>query len=197
MVDQANYGTDFQADNGPAEISVPVQLDHQYYLFVQNGTTAGARDFYYLLRDDDNYFGPIEAANATNDVLGTPETMATQQDADGSDWYGVSGNINAAGDVDHYSFATNTGLTHINVICSAQRIGSGLRGFKATLLKTDGTAVASGSVTEAANADMVIEQVAVPASTTSLILKVEATSQDANVTSNNYRCQVHVFVPTT
>jgi hypothetical protein len=195
-VDQANYGEDFAADNGPAEISVPVQLNHQYFLYVQNGGTAGARDFYYLMRDDDNYFGPIETANVTNDVLATPETMATQADADGSDWYGVSGNINTAGDVDHYSFALNSGLTHINVVCGAQRIGSGLRGFKATLMKTDGTPVASGSVTEVANTDMILKQIPVPASTTSLILKVEAASQDATVTSTNYRCQVHVFIPT-
>jgi hypothetical protein len=196
MLDQTNYGVDFSGTNGPAELSVPVTFNNQYYLYVQNGGTAGAHDFYYVVRDDDNYFGPFETADSTNNVLSTPETMATQQDADGSDWYGVSGNI-TAGDVDHYVFATNTGLTSVNVRCDAMRIGSGLRGFKASLLKTDGTAVSGGSATEVVGEDLFLQGVAVPSGVTQLILKVEATStQDTNITSNHYRCQIHVFTPT-
>jgi hypothetical protein len=193
-VDQANYGDALSATNSPAAISVPITLDNQYYLFVENreGTT-GAHDFYFIVRADDNYFGPAETADATNDALATAETMKGQHAADGSDWYGVNGDISIAGtDVDHYSVTVNAGLSLANVSCDAQRIGSGLRGFTFTLLKTDGTPISGGTMTEAVGTIPRLKDVSLPAGETTVILKVEATSQDPNVTATNYRCQVHI-----
>ena len=197
-IDQSNYG-DGTGDNCPAEINVPVTRGNQYYLYVQNGQgAAGARDFYFLVRTDDLvdlvrpdgiYLGPTEMADATNGDISTPEVLAPQA-KNTEVWYGVAGDIGGAGsDVDYYSVAVPATGIKAKVLCQAQRIGSGLRGFKFTLMQTDGTEVTDGTATEKLSADLWLDR-SIPRGVNTLILKVEAASQDPNVSGTYYRCQV-------
>jgi hypothetical protein len=68
---------DMSAGTTPGELSVPITLGKQYFLFVTRAnTTVGANDFYFLNHDGGGS-NPVEAANATNGVATTPRTSST------------------------------------------------------------------------------------------------------------------------
>jgi hypothetical protein len=197
-IDQSNFGYG-ASNNCPAELNVPVTPGSQYFLYVQNGQgAAGARDFYFIVRSDDLvradgiYLGPKETADATNGDISTPEVLTPQTKTTGV-WYGVAGEIGGAGtDVDYYSVAVPTTVAGVNVLCEAQRLGSGLRGFKYTLMQPDGTTLTHGSASETPTTDLSLTGITIPTGISTLILKVEAASQDPNVSGTYYRCQVQL-----
>jgi hypothetical protein len=83
-------------------------------------------------------------------------------------------------------------MTTFSVSCGGQRSGSGLRGLKASVLKgSDGTAIAGATATESELNDLLLQNAAVPANETALVVKIEAASQAATVTSTFYRCGFH------
>jgi len=172
-----------------SEIGVPLTLGGNYVAVIkrQSTGTAGTNPFWFAY----NSLGggnPLEAADAANNTLGTAEVLTA---ASGSASYFVEGDITPATDVDHYSIDVTGGST-VSLVCSAERLGSGLRGFTMDLLKADGSAVPGGSITESSTDDALLADVAIPSGETSLIVKLTATSQAADVSSTFYRCGFHV-----
>lgn len=106
--------------------------------------------------------------------------------------YYIEGDIVSLADLDHFSVVVSGGTTKVRVACAAQRHGSGLRDFTFSILKTDGTQVASH--VETAVADASLADVPVPAGAASLILRASSGAKDAVLTSTFYRCGVH-FAP--
>ncbi|MCK6593462.1 MAG: hypothetical protein L6Q76_38375, partial [Polyangiaceae bacterium] len=105
--------------------------------------------------------------------------------------YFVEGDLTGAPvDVDYFEVAVPAGMNVVSVACGAKRSGSGLENFKATVLGADGM-MSVGTGTEAANMDLFLQNLAVPAGAMKLYLKLEAGSQNAMVTSSFYRCGVH------
>jgi len=170
-----------------SEIGVPLVKGTNYIAVIERvGTAAGANDFWFSY----NSLGggnPLEVSNATNDVLTTPEELQMPSGASG---YFVEGDISPATDIDHYSIDV-AGAATLSIACGAQRSGSGLRNFKIEVLKEDGSAVTGGSIIESATEDAFLKDMAIPASTTKLIVKLTAGSQDPNVTSTYYRCGMY------
>lgn len=187
---------DFSKGDAGAEISVPATFGHDYYLFVTRpaGATAGANDFYFVWNGGGGS-NPIEkgdTATTDNDTFAKVEAL-TDNGASGSvlGRFFIDGDIGKAGDVDYYSLTVPAGTKTISAACGAQRSGSGLRGLKASLFKDDGVTplAASGSTgAETELKDLSLSSVAVPAAVTKVIVKIEAASQDATVTSTFYRC---------
>jgi hypothetical protein len=187
---------DFSKGNPDAEISVPLTFGHDYYLFVTRptGATAGANDFYFVWHGGGGS-NPVEAGDTStgnNDTVPNAESL-NDQGASGTALgsYFVDGDIGASNDVDFYALALPSGTKAVTAVCGAQGSGSGLRGLKLSLFKDDGSsplaaAGASGVETEAAIVRL--KSVAVPSAVAKVIVKIEATSQDANVTSTFYRC---------
>jgi hypothetical protein len=182
----------------PAELTPPLPLNKPYYLFVTrtSGTAAGNNEFYFIAQDPNglaNQLEADEAGGAKNDTAATA-TALTASSSNPNAFY-LEGDLSSASDVDYYSVAIPAGLTDktVTVACGAQRSGSGLRGLKISLFKSDGTTLLTGSatVTETAADDALLEDLALGTETSKLILKLEATgAHDTNVTSSYYRCGV-------
>jgi hypothetical protein len=180
------------ATTGRASISAPLLADHEYLLKIAAGgasNLASADPFYFVLHGSGSG-NPVETADVTNTVVATPETLTVST---GTTSYFVEGDILTVADVDHFSIAKQTG--NLSVACGAQRSGSGLRAFKAEVLKgSDGSAITGGSATETATADLLISDLDVGAET-SVIVKLSAGSQDGTVTGTYYRCGFHFAPP--
>jgi hypothetical protein len=196
MVDQNNYSDGDNQTNGPIDLSVPVTLDHQYFVFVQStaAKSTPATDFYFAEHFVGSFhYGQLEAekAQGANDTVATAETLTTPAQATPGAFF-VDGDILKAGqggDVDVYAMDVPAGSNKVDLFCSAQRAGSGLRSLQVSVLGTDGkTGMASG--TEAAGTDMNVIGKTVPGGTTKAYLQVAADSQDANVTGTYYHCTV-------
>ena len=133
----------------PGDLSPPLKVNTPYYLFVSRAAgTPGANDFYFLI----DYVGggnPVEADEGTgakNDTAATAAGLTVSTSAAGR--YYVEGDLSTATDVDFFAAAVPANLTDktVSVACGAQRSGSGLRGFKASVFKSDGTtALATGA----------------------------------------------------
>lgn len=173
-----------------ADISLPVTKGGNYLLKVKHGGAEldGQGQFYFVYETIGGG-NPVETAEVTNTLPATPEVLKVSAQA-GS--YFVEGNL-AVGDKDHFQIATN-GEATISVACSSQRGGSGLRGFTASIFNADGTTpVAAGTATETASKDLFLDHVAIPASQTNLVVKLEATqTPDATNTGSYYICGIHV-----
>jgi hypothetical protein len=128
-----------------------------------------------------------EQVPLANDTANMAEALTV---AMGTQSFFVEGDLKLApADVDFFSMVVPTGMTKANMICGAQRSGSGLRSFKMSLIGKDKTTVIKTGV-EAADKDLVLQDMNVTAGDT-VYLKVEAGSQAADVTSAFYRCGVH------
>jgi hypothetical protein len=202
-VDQVNYGDGDNPTNGPIEMSVPITVGavgmlHTYYFFAQHGVEAAAplTDFYFVKHFAGTYYlWDVEKSPDANDLPATPEVL-TVSSTPGS--YFFEGNLSTAVDVDYYVIDVDAAATDATLFCSAQRVGSGLRNAKFTLLKADGvTALGASNVfTEAANKEGTSLDVKITAGANKkIVIKVEAGSQDPNVTGNYYRCGVSAAAP--
>ena len=81
--------------------------------------------------------------------------------------------------------------TPLSVDCSAQRSGSGPRGFKGSVFASDGTTLRTAglTVTEDASNDVHLSKLALGSESTKIVIKLEATlPQNTNVTSTYYTC---------
>jgi hypothetical protein len=198
LADQTNYSP--SETSLPLGLSVPVELGHQYYVFVQHadGASNPATDFYFMTHFVGSYDAEtLEKSPDANDTIATAEP-ATMTMGFTPGQYFFDGNISVAGtDVDHYIMDVTQGAKTMFLLCNAQRSGSGLRGAKFSLLKADGTPLgANSSMTEVANADATLikdNAVLIPAGETKVILKVEAASQDPAVTGTYYHCHARFF----
>ena len=178
----------------PSQIAVPCELGTDYLFFMTRaaGATAGENDFYFV-----NHVGtgsnPLETA--MNDAVDMPEPLKATPNGTTTSYF-VDGDIDTAPmDVDYFSVDVPSGATTISVACGGQRSGSGLRGLKVSVLGANNMPITGGVSTETAAKDLFIQDANIPAGVTSLKVKVEAASQDPNVTSTFYRCGVHVSPP--
>lgn len=170
-----------------ADLSLPVTKGGNYFLKVNHGgLEADGQGQFYLVYETLGSGNPVETKEVENSLPVTAEVLPESNPGS----YFIEGNL-AVGDVDYFKVATNNEAT-ISVACASQRGGSGLRGFKATVFKADGTtAVAKGSATENGSTDLFIDHVAV--ADTDLVIKLEATlPPDVTNTGSYYICGFHV-----
>ena len=200
-VDQTNYSDGDNPTNQPIELSVPVTIGtaavpHTYYLFAQHGAEGAnaLTDFYFMKHFAGTYYlWDVEKSPDNNNEPLFPEAIAASS-TPGS--YFFEGNLETPTDVDHFVIDVASGATDATLFCSAQRVGSGLRGAKFSLLKEDGSALGAGNVfSEVANKEGTALKVAIPAGTTKIVVKAQTTSQDPVVTGTYYRCGVSAAAP--
>lgn len=186
-VDQSNYGDGDNMTNGALDFSVPVTLGTQYYLHVAHAgsTSTPATDYYFIGHGVGNpSLNTIEVE--PNNSVSAPQAIT----AGGNGVFGVVGTL-TSGDEDWFQVDAPTGSTKVSISCSAQRSGSGLRGFTFGLYTASGataTLVAGTEATEVANADLGVSAIALPSGMTHFFLKLTATSQDGEVTGKYYGC---------
>lgn len=181
-ISQSNYA-------GNASLSPHLDFTKTYHLWIEHaGTAAGTNDFYILL-ESLGYSNPLETDESGNDQVATAEVLFS--DSTGSSYYVEGDLINGAADVDHFRVSVPSGATQFSYACTAQRAGSGLRGFKGQMLRGDGSPITGTIVNETALKDAYTNYYNIPAGETELVFKVAATSQDPVVTSSFYRCGVH------
>ena len=173
------------------DMSPPLQADKDYLLFVDapkmGGDFAG-NPFYFVLHNGGGS-NPVEKEKVplANDMTAMAEVLTV---AMGTQSFFVEGDVTLAGtDVDFFSMTVPAGMTKANMICGAQRSGSGLRGLKMSLIGMDGMTVIKTGV-ETADKDLLFQDLNVTAGE-KVYLKVEAGMQDPAVTSTFYRCGVH------
>jgi Bacterial pre-peptidase C-terminal domain len=194
-VNQSNYGAG--GANGPAEFSVPVLAGHEYTLLVSNAsaTATPTKDYYFLQHYAGSYWLEVaEASPDANDDLMKPEALKLLNTNDPGHYF-VDGDLSSDTDVDYFSMDIPSTAKLIAMECAAQRLGSGLRKPKWTLLKTDGSKISADSeLTESATVDGNIgytTDIKLPTGTTKVLLKVESTSpRDPKVTGTYYRCRI-------
>lgn len=183
-------------------IGMPCTFGTKYlFWFERGGVTAGKNDFYVFTHSGGGS-NPLEAETEampnTNDKATTAEKMPMYDNMDGSFSYFIDGDlVPASADMDVFAIDIPAGSTiaTVSVACGAQRLGSGLRGFRATVLDDKENQVGMAISTESDGSDAQISDIAVPAGATRLYLKLEATSQAPDVTSSFYRCGVHLAPP--
>jgi hypothetical protein len=179
------------------DISPPGNVADTYFLSVERkGTTAGARDFYFLMHNGTAYDNTAEVE--PNDVYGqaTSLTAGCKATTVGTSCFGQGTLAPGGADtVDHFRFTAEAGQL-VSVACGAQRSGSGLRGLSLKLLDgSDGTDIANTAAgPEADDLDLLLEDASV-GSVTDVVLELTATSQAVDVTSNFYRCGIHLQDP--
>lgn len=194
----AETGVKVSSTEWDRELFAPVVKGQAYFLKVTRAGAGGANDFYYSFFNPDVDSNPLEAQEVLNSVPATAETLTTTDNA-GTLQAFIEGDLGAA-DLDHFKLATG-GKTKIGVFCSAQDTGSGLRGFKASLFRGDGiTAIAGATATEVQDDGIDLSGamgagIDIPAGETNIVVKLEAASQDAVVTSSAYHCGIALFDP--
>lgn len=166
------------------ELSAPIPLDTEYLLTVRrNGSTPGARDFYFLLHWTTGS-NPLELE--PNDTLAEAQELTF---VEGSTRAFIEGDIED-GDVDFFSAAVPQGQTKVSVFCGARTLGSGLIDLRAALVTDDGSEINGASDVETATKEIAIQNVAVPAGAAKVHLKLNASGQDAHVAGTYYRCGI-------
>ena len=180
------------ASTDRAELNFPGNLGAQYFLTIARGPAeAGATDPFYFVVHSVGGGNPQEQDEAGNNNVSSPEALSQ---AAGQDSYFIEGDLGTA-DVDH--FLVSVLDETFTVTCSGQRGGSGLQGFKATVLQgSNGQPVLGASAsTETATDPLLIQDLPIPATETVLAVKLEKSGQDATNAGNYYRCGLH-FAPT-
>lgn len=197
-IDQANHSNG--GTNSPVHMSVPIALDRKYYMvFLPSGTPSKPDTDYYFTQNfvGSFYYGEYEneVVAGGNDTVATAQALTTPMMVTSHAVF-VDGDLDFANDVDIFSYAVPAGDTLVSIFCDAQRQGSGLRGAKFTLLDGAGNPITGGSFTEAANKDGFLTDVQMPANTTTVYLKVEATlAPSATVEGRYYHCTLVTGVP--
>lgn len=197
VIDQATMlvVASFDLSNEPAspsdraDLSLPVTPGGNYLLKVNHGgAEADGQGKFYLVYETLGSGNPVETAEVLNSVPATAEVLTAS--VKGS--YFIEGDL-AVGDTDYFKIASN-GEATVSIACASQRNGSGLRGFKATVYKADGTTpIAKGSATETGTKDLFIDHAALAANETDLVVKIETTlPADVTNTGKYYICGLHV-----
>jgi hypothetical protein len=197
IIDQTTMEVVAQIDGSSSDDLSPPLVSGMPYLLEVDAKAGGdfmTNPFYFVI----HYGGgsnPVEeeiTMMIPNDVAlnAQPLMKAMTQDS-----FFIEGNVVVAlADVDYFKMTVPPGNTLASVACGAQRSGSGLRQLKASLLKDDMMQTQLKTGTEAADKDLLLQDVAVTAGD-SLLLKVEAAAQDMTVTSSFYRCGIHFSTP--
>jgi len=184
--------TDYRK-NGES-ISLPVNEDTEYYLFVD--TTApplGDNPFYALQWLTFDAINPQESNDAGNDLPGGAE-VATG--FNGSHFIG--GTLGGSGDTDWWSFQATAGQA-VSVFCGSLREGSGVLNMLVSLFENP-VNLALQSETESETVDLAwtsnsgASMPAVPVTVTGThYLSISASTFSPEVTGRYYQCGIHVF----
>jgi hypothetical protein len=180
----------------------PVTFGTEYLLHVQApvGADVGSNPFYFLIHYGSGS-NPLEqeisSAMATNNTAGVAEPLEAFPTTGGGTGYFVAGTLWDDNDVDWYSFDNVAASGDVlRATCSAQRSGSGLRGLRLTVTNAAGETLSGGQASAETGAvggesSLGEDGIAVPASDTTLKLKIEATSaSDPNIVGKYYQCGV-------
>jgi hypothetical protein len=173
------------------QLRVLLKPDTEYYLKVeqQPGGPTGSNNFYFI-----HFYPEVVGRNEKSPMTST--TVATPQDLDAFDSLyfhdptEVWGDL-GAGTTDYYQFNFPPDA-HFEVVCSAERIGSGLRGLKMSAFKSSaGNApIDAPSTAEPTMLDVHIRGTD-PTGDFSVIFSVSATSIDPMNPSTYYRCYAY------
>lgn len=187
IVNATTMETVAQIDGSTSDdLSPPLDKGQDYLLVVEAkaGGDFATNPFYFTL----HYGGgsnPVETEPNDTSLVAGALTQAMGQTS-----YFIEGNVVVAlMDADWFSMTVPAMTNTMSAVCGAQRSGSGLRQFKMGLYK-DPMGMPLKSGTETPSMDLILDDTAVTAGDT-IYLKVEAATQDANVTSSFYRCGVH------
>src|SRR6185312_16332011 len=123
------------------------------------------------------------------DMLSGAEAPA-KSTATGTHYY-VDGDIVTDTDVDWWTVPVGTN-TKVDLSCSAQRGGSGLRGFTMAVVDAANPTTMISSATESATSDSFTGYQTIPGGVTQLGVKMSTTMpHDPGVTSSFYHCGIH------
>lgn len=172
-------------------ISMPCSMGTDYVLSLARaqGEAAGANDFYV--------YSMVEAGS--NRIEKEPNNAAAEkldlsQTDDKTGWVaGIGGDISTTGpggDTDVFSAALPAGKWLASALCYAERDGSGLRGLQVALTDNADNPLVHGSGTEGADHLAFADNALVPDAATEVKMTVTAESQDPNVSSKYYFCQL-------
>ena len=155
------------------------------------GGRIGTNDFYVFKVTLGTENTP-EAAEMANDMLAGAEALESETRPSGTRSAFLLANLISDTDVDHFSLTPMAG-EQLTAVCGSQSSGSGVRGLTMSIHDATGTMLTSG--TESATSSALVRNFAVPAGSTSLIVRLSKTSQDAEVTSDFVRCGFHLSTP--
>ncbi|HVY44518.1 MAG TPA: pre-peptidase C-terminal domain-containing protein, partial [Minicystis sp.] len=121
QLDASKYGDNDNPTNGAADLGLPVQEAHQYFLFVQHpASSAGSNDFYVV----EHFVGGVNPVETEpNDPMMPEPLMMPQMNGDGSNSYFIEGDV-APGDTDGFAIPKGS-MTKVSAFCAGARIGSG------------------------------------------------------------------------
>jgi len=179
--------------------SVPITAGNAYFLEVNfpQSASAGANDFYYLKFRTTDTLNDQETDDTANDDASGADTAVGSVDGDATRHY-VGGTLTAP-DTDWWAFQASAGNS-IVLRCSSWRAGSGVRDATfAVFDNPQGSHLQTETEVEAADvywsdSSSSASMGAVAVTTTGThFLRISATNQDANVTSNHYLCGIHVY----
>ncbi|MEZ4311775.1 MAG: pre-peptidase C-terminal domain-containing protein [Polyangiaceae bacterium] len=173
------------------EMRVPLEMDKEYWMFVNRPAGAKEENDFYFLSARPAYGNPVESQDATNDDPSTAENIAFSD----SDSAFIEGDLIPITDLDHYVVDVPNGQTLVTAVCGARTQGSGLRQMKITLLGDDGMPLsATATDTETSTQLAIVQDIPIGGSTT-VTLKVEAGTQAADTSGAYYQCGVHFSTP--
>jgi hypothetical protein len=198
--DASHHLAELDASQGEpiGKLSPPLKLDTAYYLYVTRAAgTAGSNEFYYVVHEAmrSNPLESDESGGPKNDTVATAEALSATSASNPNAYY-IEGDLSTATDVDYFSAAVPTGLTKntVNLSCGSQREGSGLRGLRGTVFRSDGTTLlaADSAATESATDRLLLQSLPLGTETSKVVLKLEATqARDANITGTYWRCALY------
>jgi hypothetical protein len=215
QADQKNYKDGDNFTDGPLQLSFPLfdttplaspaaapsTLGQPYTLTISNdaATVKAYTDYFFIVHFVGAYdYGQAEAefpGAHTNDTAATAETltapaMTTSFFADGNLVPGT-----AATDVDWYKLTVPSGVTKFSFACSAERDGSGLQGFAASVY-SDPTSTSLVTLNDSATTDVQNSStggtIAIDTGVTALYLQITATGQSTTNTGTYYFCGIYM-----
>jgi hypothetical protein len=193
QLDDTNYGTGRTAGNGPAAMSLPVQLGHQYYFVIEHSSQPeGSNDFFFVNHVAGSLSSTApQTATTGNNSAATAQQLNANANANGTTTFAVDGNMTMLSQAVWFDMPLPSGVTTIAGACVAARAGSGVLGLTYELFQSGGVP-SFATQTESLTADQSIASTALPAGTTSVLLSVNASAQSATVSDTSYVCQFTV-----
>jgi hypothetical protein len=190
-----NVIASLDASLGSDALSVPLPVDSEVVLWFNMPTSAsaGANDYYVFRHFNSETDNPAEeeVAGGANDTMATAETITIASDDRGY----IMGYIDPVDDVDYYGF--NVGISDtLTIACGAARSGSGLDGARFAIHDDSDNELQAevesddGDIWWADHDDASMDALSV-SSNQQLYLRVSASGQDPDVSSNFYRCGVY------
>jgi hypothetical protein len=185
--------------SGTVRLAPPVEVNKSYLLFLTRHPDRGGSNDFYVARHVGSALNPVEAKEAENDSLATAEPLFTDEGGSSSPSFYIEGDLPAAGpDIDHFKAAVPVGLAgkgKVSVICSAHRVGSGLRGLTISLFDGNGSPIPHDPdrAKETIAKDAIADDVPIPAGVTDVVLKLQA-SYEPSVSGVFYRCGLHLHL---